>query len=98
MVTMGQANRVLIRPVVTERSTSLQDQNKYVFEVALNATKGMVKQAVEQLFSVRVLNVNTLRQRGKTRRFGPRLVRSPERKKAIVTLQPGDKITLFEGV
>ena len=98
MVTMDQANRVLIRPVVTERSTSLQDQNKYVFEVALTATKGMVKQAVEQLFSVRVLNVNTLRRRGKTRRFGPRLVRSPERKKAIVTLRAGDKITLFEGV
>ena len=98
MVTMGQANRVVLRPVVTERSTALQDQNKYVFEVALNATKGMVKQSVEQLFGVRVLNVNTMRRHGKTRRFGPRLVRSPERKKAIVTLQPGDKITLFEGV
>ena len=98
MVTMGQANRVLIRPVVTERSTALQDQNKYVFEVALDATKGMVKQAVEQLFNVRVLQVNTLRRRGKTRRFGPRLVRSPVRKKAIITLRAGDKITLFEGV
>ena len=98
MVTMGQANRIIIRPVVTERSTSLQDQNKYVFEVALNSTKGMIKQAVEQLFNVRVLKVNTLRRPGKTRRFGPRLVQSPVRKKAIVTLQPGDKITLFEGV
>ena len=98
MVTMGQANRVVLRPIVTERSTALQDQNKYVFEVALNATRGMVKQSIEQLFNVRVLKVNTLRRPGKTRRFGPRLVRSPERKKAIITLQPGDKIPIFEGI
>lgn len=98
MFTMAQTNRILIRPVVTERSTSLQAQDKYVFEVALDATKVMIKLAVEKLFSVHVLNVNTVRTRGKTKRFGPRLVRAPEKKKAIITLRPGDRITIFEGV
>ena len=98
MFTMAQTNRILIRPVVTERSTSLQAQDKYVFEVALDATKVMIKLAVEKLFSVHVLNVNTVRTRGKTKRFGPRVTQKKSWKKAIVTIAPGDSITLFEGV
>jgi large subunit ribosomal protein L23 len=96
--TMAQSNRILIRPVITERSTALQAQDKYIFEVALDATKIMIKLAVEKLFAVHVLNVNTVRTRGKTKRFGPRLVRAPEKKKAIITLKSGDRITIFEGV
>jgi large subunit ribosomal protein L23 len=95
---MAILTRVLVRPIITERSTMLQEQHKYTFEVALTANKGLVKQAVETLFEVKVLKVNTIRIPGKTRRFGPRLVRSKDIKKAVVTLRPGDTITVFEGV
>lgn len=95
---MAMLTRVLVRPIITERSTMLQEQHKYTFEVALTANKGLVKQAVETLFNVKVIKVNTNRTPGKSRRFGPRLVRSKEMKKAVVTLRPGDSITVFEGV
>ena len=98
MFTMAQTNRILIRPVITERSTALQAQDKYVFQVALDATKIMIKLAVEKLFAVHVVSVNTVRTRGKTKRFGPRLVRAPEKKKAIITLKSGERITIFEGI
>jgi large subunit ribosomal protein L23 len=94
----GQLSKVLLRPVVTEKSTRLQEANKYTFQVALGANRTQVKLAVEQFFKVKVLKVNMVRTPGKAKRFGPRLVRTPERKKAIVTLKPGDKIALFEGV
>ena len=97
-MTMAQLTGVLLRPVVTERSTDLQEQNKFTFEVQLTANRALVRLAVEKLFDVKVLKVNIIRTPGKTRRFGPRRVRSPEKKKAIVTLKPGDSITVFEGV
>jgi large subunit ribosomal protein L23 len=97
-MTMAKLTRVLVRPIITERSTMLQEQHKYTFEIALTANRGLVKQAVETLFNVKVLKVNTMRTPGKSRRFGPRLVMSREVKKAIVTLRPGDTITIFEGV
>jgi len=89
---------VLRRPIITERSTRLQDGNKYTFEVGLTSNRGLIKQAVEKLFDVTVLQVNTIRTPGKTKRFGPRLVTKQATKKAIVTLKPGDKITVFEGI
>lgn len=89
---------VLLRPVVTEKSTLLQEKGKYVFEVAKPASKGAIKAAVEQAFGVKVLDVNTLRVKTKTKRVGPRRVLGRTWKKAIVTLEPGSKITLFEGV
>jgi large subunit ribosomal protein L23 len=97
-MTMAKLTRVLVRPIITERSTMLQEQHKYTFEIALTANRGLVKQAVETLFNVKVLKVNTMRTPGKSRRFGPRLVRSREVKKAVVTLRRGDTITVFEGV
>ncbi|MCH8234980.1 MAG: 50S ribosomal protein L23 [Chloroflexi bacterium] len=88
---------VLIRPIVTEQSTLLQESGKYVFQVQKRANKADVKAAVEKAFDVTVLDVNTMRIKGKNKRFGPRPVRRPDWKKAVVTLQAGDTIQLFEG-
>ena len=89
---------VLRRPLITEKSTILQDgHNKYAFEVDSRANKVQVKTAVEESFSVKVTEVNMLTVRGKRKRFGRRLVQRPSWKKALVSLQAGDKIQLFEG-
>ena len=89
---------VLRRPVVTEKSTYLQERGRYVFEVAPSANKREIRQAVEDAFDVKVLSVNTMHVRGKRKRFGPRLVEQRSWKKAVVTLAPGNTITIFEGV
>jgi large subunit ribosomal protein L23 len=93
---------VLRRPVVTEKSNYLMSKlHQYVFEVTGSATKTMVKDAIETLFEVKVLNVNILRmpakrtRKAKSRRLS---VRNPGYKKAIVTLSPEDRIPFFEGV
>lgn len=88
---------VLIRPIVTEQSTLLQERGKYVFEVQKSANKADVKAAVEKVFEVTVLDVNTMTIKGKSKRFGPRPVSKPNWKKAVVTLRLGDTIQLFEG-
>ncbi len=88
---------VLIRPIVTEQSTLLQERGKYVFEVQKGANKADVKAAVEKVFEVTVLDVNTMTIKGKSKRFGPRPVTRPNWKKAVVTLRAGDTIQLFEG-
>ena len=89
---------VLRRPLITEKNTALQAQNKYAFEVAGEANKLEIKQAVEKAFKVKVTAVNVMTVPGKTRRIGRRQVLTQSWKKAIVTLKPGDKIALFEGV
>ena len=89
---------VLRRPLITEKSTDLQAQNKYVFEIADEANKPLVKQAIEKAFRVRVTGVNVVTVPGKTRRVGRRQVQTRSWKKAIVTLGPGNKIEFFEGV
>jgi len=89
---------VLRRPVITEKSTDLQTQGKYAFEIADGANKPMVKEAVESAFKVKVTGVNVVTMRGKMRRVGRRSILTRTWKKAIVTLQPGDKIEFFEGV
>jgi len=89
---------VLRRPLVTEKNTMLQAQGKYVFEIAREANKQQVKQAVEKAFKVKVLAVNVMTVSGKTRRVGRRQVLTQSWKKAIVTLKSGDKIELFGGV
>ncbi|MCJ7763693.1 MAG: 50S ribosomal protein L23 [Dehalococcoidales bacterium] len=89
---------VLRRPLITEKNTSLQTQGKYVFEVAGRANKLQVKQAVETAFKVNVTAVNVMTVPGKKKRMGRREVQNPSWKKAVVTLKPGDKIELFEGV
>ncbi|MXY88504.1 MAG: 50S ribosomal protein L23 [Dehalococcoidia bacterium] len=89
---------VLLRPLITEKSTSLAGQDKYVFEVDLRANKPQIREAVELAFNVTVLNVNTMVVKGKNRRFGRNVTKQPDWKKAIVTLQSGDTIELFEGI
>ena len=89
---------VLRRPLITEKNSGLQAQGKYVFEVAQEANKHQVKQAVEKAFNVRVTAVNVMMVPGKMRRMGRRMTLSPSWKKAVVTLKSGDKIEIFEGV
>jgi len=89
---------VLRQPLITEKNTMLQAQGKYAFEVAEEANKHQIKQAVEKAFKVKVTLVNVMTVPGKKRRVGRRMVLTPSHKKAIVTLKPGDKIQLFEGV
>ena len=89
---------VLRRPLITEKNTTLQAQGKYAFEVAKEANKHQVKQAVEKAFKVKVTAVNVMTVPGKERRIGRRQVLTRSWKKAVVTLKPGDKIELFEGV
>ena len=90
--------QVLRQPLITEKNTRLQALGKYAFEVAEEANKNQIKQAVEKAFKVAVTAVNVMTMPGKTRRVGRRQVLTPSRKKAIVTLKPGDKIEFFEGV
>jgi len=89
---------VLRRPLITEKNTALQAQGKYAFEVAGEANKHQIKQAVEKAFKVKVTAVNVMTVPGKGRRMRGRQVLTPSWKKAIVTLKPGDKIGFFEGV
>jgi large subunit ribosomal protein L23 len=88
---------VLRRPIVTEKSSLSQEQGKYVFEIAPLANKVQVREAVEKAFKVKVRKVNIVRTRGEVRRLGVRLIKTPDKKKALVTLKAGDTITLFEG-
>lgn len=90
---------VLIRPVVTEKSTIAAESGQYAFEVALGANKMQVKDAVEAAFKVTVYDVNVMVMPAKITRRGSReIVRRSKWKKAVVTLKPGDRIQLFEGV
>ena len=91
-------HQVLIRPTITEKSTLLQESGKYTFQVAPRANKMEVKEAVEKNFGVTVLDVNITKLHGKVKRYGPRLSKQPDQKKAVVTLKPGDRINLIEGL
>lgn len=94
------AHDIVIRPVITEKNTSLMDQGKYTFEVAVVANKPMIKQAIEQLFEVQVQAVNTMNVKGKlkSRRTRGGITSGYKRnwKKAIITLAPGERIDIFE--
>ena len=90
---------VIQKPLVTEKSTiGRETQNLVTFAVAPSATKYDVRRAVEELFSVQVLDVHTMRMARKTRRVGKFMGRRPEWKKAIVKLAEGQSIEFFEGV
>lgn len=90
--------QVLLKPTITEKSTLLQESGRYTFEVALRANKGLVKEAVEKNFNVTVVDVNITMLRGKRKRYGPKIKKMPDTKKAVVTLKPGDRINLIEGL
>ena len=89
--------KVLRRPIVTEKSTLQSETGRYVFEVDASATKHDIAKAVEWAFDVKVVKVNTLTVPGKVKRYGRRPSKRPDWKKAIVLLQAGDSIQLFEG-
>ncbi|WP_333789822.1 50S ribosomal protein L23 [Parolsenella catena] len=92
---MNSAYNVIIRPVVSERSFDLMSQNKYTFEVAKQAPKEEVAAAVEKLFGVHVLKVNTINVKPKTKRVRYVAGQTRSWKKAIVTVAEGDSIELF---
>jgi large subunit ribosomal protein L23 len=89
---------LLLKPVVTEKSTVGIENNQVTFKVALDATKPEIKEAVEQVFGVKVNAVNTLRQQGKIKRFRGVVGKRPDYKKAIVTLAEGETIDITTGV
>ena len=91
-------HQVLLRPTITEKSTLLQESGKYTFQVAPKANKVEVKEAVEKNFGVTVMDVNITKLHGKVKRYGPRMSKQPDVKKAVVTLKPGDRINLIEGL
>ncbi|PIQ96426.1 MAG: 50S ribosomal protein L23 [Nitrospinae bacterium CG11_big_fil_rev_8_21_14_0_20_56_8] len=96
---MDELYRILEKPLVTEKSTLLlQEGNRVTFRVRPTANKIQIKQAVEKVFNVTVLSVNTLNVKGKHRRFGKHVGKSQDWKKAVLLLKEGDKIELFEGV
>lgn len=89
---------LILKPIVSEKATILLEDNKYVFDVALKATKTDIKAAIESLFEVKVVKVNTNRPPRKKRRVGRFMGFKPQYKRAIVTLAEGDTITLFPEV
>ena len=95
---MKRAQEIIIRPLITERAAVLTEQeNKIVFQVAVDANKREIKEAVESLFEVTVKAVRTMKVKGKMKRMGRFEGRRPTWKKAIVTLAEGDTLDFFEG-
>jgi len=93
-----EARDVIKKPVVTEKTTRLMEENKYCFVVDRRANKTQIRQAVEEIFQVRVKKVNTMNMLGKVKRMGRFEGRRPSGKKVVVTLEPGSRIEFFEGV
>ena len=91
-----EARDILIKPIITEKTTALMEERKYTFRVPLAATTVEIRQAVEQIFKVKVQAVNTMRYEGKMKRLGRTQGRRSDWKKAVVTLKPGETIELFE--
>jgi len=89
---------VVRRPMITEKSTMASEHGQVVFQVAVDATKPEIKAAVEGLFGVKVKAVNTLRQKGKVKRFRGKKGKRVDTKKAMVTLQEGQSIDVTTGI
>ena len=88
---------VIDRPVISEKSYGLLDQNKYTFLVHPDANKTQIKIAIQQIFNVRVLSVNTINRQGKRKRTRTGFGKRKDTKRAIVSLAPGDRIEAFGG-
>ncbi|WP_031517212.1 50S ribosomal protein L23 [Desulfofalx alkaliphila] len=95
---MKNPRDIIKKPVISEKSTELLADNKYTFWVDNDANKVEIKQAVESLFKVKVEKVNTINVKGKRKRVRQFVGKTPDRKKAIVSLREGDKIEIFEGL
>ena len=92
-----EARDILVRPLITERTTQLMAEGKYVFVVAKAANKIEIAKAVAEVFKVKVAKVNTVNVTGKKKRMGRTEGKRPDYKKAIVRLAPGETIEFFEG-
>jgi large subunit ribosomal protein L23 len=89
---------VILSPLITEKATAATEKNQVMFRVARNATKPQIKEAVEKLFDVKVKSVNTLHRRGKWKAFRGRYGLQQQTKRAIVTLEEGQKIDVTTGL
>jgi large subunit ribosomal protein L23 len=95
---MPTKHETVVRPLITEKtSAAFQDRGEYTFEAHPDASKPQIRQAIEELFGVKVTDVWTSNQRGKEKRMGKTIGRRPSWKKAIVKLREGDTIEIFEG-
>ncbi len=93
------ARDIILKPVVSEKSMEMmQDANTYTFQVDKRANKVEIKRAIEDIFNVEVLKVNTMNVRGKKRRMGRNEGKRPDWKKAMVKLAKGNEIEIFEGL
>lgn len=95
---MKEVHDIIISPLVTEKSTTQREgQNQYSFKVNKRANKIEIKEAVERLFKVKVMEVRTATIRGKVKRLGRQFGKRPDWKKAVITVKEGDRIDFFEG-
>jgi large subunit ribosomal protein L23 len=93
---MTDPRDIIVKPVISEKTYGLLDENKYTFVVDPRANKTQIKQAIETIFDVKVLSVNTMNRAGKRKRRGLIVGKRPDVKRAIVTVAPGDEIELFD--
>jgi large subunit ribosomal protein L23 len=93
---MKDPRDIILRPVISEKTYGLLDENKYTFIVDPRSNKTEIKQAIERIFDVTVLSVNTMNRAGKRKRRGLIVGKRPDTKRAIVTVAPGDEIELFD--
>jgi large subunit ribosomal protein L23 len=94
--TKSDPRDVILAPVVSEKSYALLENNAYTFLVHADANKTEIRQAIEQIWDVKVTNVNTVNRKGKKKRFRFVEGRRPNTKRAVVTLAEGDRIEIFE--
>lgn len=94
----GQAYRILVKPMITEKATNLNSENQYVFMVDINANKIEVSKAIEEVYGVRPISVNIIKMKGKRVNRGRISGRRKDFKKAIITLKKGESIAVYEGV
>ena len=92
------AHDIIIKPVITEKSMEMMGENKFTFVVHRKANKIQIRKAVEEIFKINVVSVNTINMNGKERRVGVHLGRRSDWKKAIVKIADGQKIDFFEGM
>ena len=96
---MKDARDIIIAPIISENTMDqMQEANTYTFKVAKTANKVEIRNAVEEIFSVKVVNVNTMNVRGKKRRLGFHIGKKPDWKKALVKLAEDDEIEIYEGL
>jgi large subunit ribosomal protein L23 len=93
---MKDPRDIILRPIISEKTYGLLDENKYTFAVDRRSNKTEIKQAIERIFDVKVVSVNTMNRPGKKKRRGLIVGKRPDVKRAIVTVAPGDEIELFD--